>query len=999
MKNRILALLLVLCLVFSAVPVYAGAATGQQVTANAVTVTAGNTATVTLKAESFSAVAALDVYVYYDASVLSVSSTSNGTLLSGAQSSVNTAEAGKITLSLMSLNGISGSGNLLTVRFSTNASCEAGTYPITVAIGRAYDTALQAVEVGGVNGSVTVNEPVETEAFTIYGYPSATTLQKGSVLSYRVASASSSRSFVSGEFTLTYDYEVFAFESATLESALTKEGAVYSVNSSTLGQVRIVYANDDPVQSFYLFTVKLKVIADMDGKTTITAEANNMYRENLSAYLPDDYTSNLTLTKLPEVVDHPNAFLRTDTLVVGKQSQSAFCLEAGAGVAAADFALTYDPTVLRCVSVEAAEGLADVGGMVVINDNFQTGTIRFSYINMDAYAQEDIPLVQITWEPLVSPAQHYQITLRGVGVVDTKQNPISLEYVTDSDCIYVATVFPPCEADGYTLNTCACGKSFQDQFVPMEGHILQEFEAKEPTCLEPGWTAHVGCTRCDYKTVELLSALGHDLIRHSYQAPTCTEVGWYSYNTCSRCDYTTYSEIPALGHRTLIPGSQLVDPVYTEDAGNYPFEYVDGVYYSTNHTSSTTSELVITAQYDCEITLLYGVSSEANWDKLYIYHNGSQSDVISGDVTGRELSFILTAGQTLSIRYTKDGSVDRGEDRGWVELRYEQVYVDATVEVPSEDVKPDCTGPVVCSYCDAEVKPAGSHYLNWSSPSAPFCEGCGETFVAAVYQGGLPKQVYKTLEQAYAACADNQYIQLLWDVEAALKLDKDLYIDLYGRAMTGTIQTGDYKIYGMDSKTNNYVSSNGYFACKDETGNLAPVVYDWTTTSNMVGSEHSYLALPNDHGWTFNRYFLGLTHVSLKPNVSGVGYKGYFVSNPAVCAALSETDTFGYSLSLEGGLSVTRSLDGYTSGRIVTLRVDNFDVQNYGEAMLSAKVFVTLKDGTVLESSEVSMSMRMILEDISARAASFTAEQLAAVKAMIEKYPVVKEWDTKNLYA
>ena len=102
---------------------------------------------------------------------------------------------------------------------------------------------------------------------------------------------------------------------------------------------------------------------------------------------------------------------------------------------------------------------------------------------------------------------------------------------------------------------------------------------------------------------------------------------------------------------------------------------------------------------------------------------------------------------------------------------------------------------------------------------------------------------------------------------------------------------------------------------------------------------------------------------------------------------------------MEGGLSVTRSLDGYTSGRIVTLRVDNFDVQNYGEAMLSAKVFVTLKDGTVLESSEVSMSMRMILEDISARASSFTAEQLAAVKAMIEKYPVVKEWDTKNLYA
>ena len=55
MKNRILALLLTLCMLLSAVPVYAGAATGQLVSANGVTVTAGNTVTVTLKAENFSA--------------------------------------------------------------------------------------------------------------------------------------------------------------------------------------------------------------------------------------------------------------------------------------------------------------------------------------------------------------------------------------------------------------------------------------------------------------------------------------------------------------------------------------------------------------------------------------------------------------------------------------------------------------------------------------------------------------------------------------------------------------------------------------------------------------------------------------------------------------------------------------------------------------------------------------------------------------------------------
>ena len=979
-------------------PVYAGAATAQQVSANAVSVTAGNTVTVTLKAENFAAIAALDVDVYYDASALTVSETANGTLLSSAQSSVNTAEAGKITLSLMSLNAISGTGNLLTIRFATTVNTAPGTYPITVAVGRAYDSNLQAAEVAGVNGSVTVSAPVETEAFAIYGYPSTSSLQKGHVLSYQVAAAYS-RSFVSGEFVVTYDHEVFAFESATLESALTKEGAIYSVNSSVLGQVRIVYANDDPVMNFYLFTVNLKVIADRDGKTTVKANANNMYRENLTAYLPGSYTSTLTLTQLPQVQDHPNAFLRTDTLVVGKESCADFCLEAGAGVAAADFTLTYDPSILRCVSVTQAEGLGDKGGMVVINDNFKTGTIRFSYVNMQAYAQEDLPLVQITWEPLSSPSQHYSVSLRGVGVVDANQKPITLEYVTDSNCVYVATVVPPCEADGYTLYTCACGNSFRDQFVPMEGHILKEFAAKEPTCLEPGWTAHVGCTRCDYKTVELLPALGHDILSHSAQAPTCTEAGWEAYTTCSRCDYTTYSEMAALGHRTIVNRMQWVDPVTVElGDGDDPFEYADGVYYSTNHENNSKREMEVLAQYDCQVTLTYGVSSEKNWDKLYIYLNGVQQDMISGDVAGSQRSFDLAVGDRITVRYTKDSSFSAGDDRGWVQLQYEQVYVEKAVEIPAEDAQPTCTSPVTCSYCNVVVKPTGSHYLGGTSDEGPFCTDCGQIFVTAIYENGSPQQVYKTFAEAYAACADNQYIQLLWDVKVDLQLNRDLYVDLNGHAMTGTMQAGNYKIYGMDCKTNNYESSNGYFACAAPDGTALPVEKTWTSTTALTGIARSYLAIQNENGWTFNRYFLGLTHVSLKPDVCGVGYKGYYVGNAAVQAALSQTDTFGYTLALEGGVSVSRTIDGCESGRIVTLRVKNFDLQNYGEAMLSAKVFLTLADGTVLESGEVSMSMRMIMEEINARAASFSSQQLAAVKAMIEKYPIIKTWDTANLY-
>lgn len=471
MSKRIFALFLSLCLILSAAPVVSGAATGQQVTANAVTVTAGNTASVTLRAENFENIAALDVYIYYDPAVFTLSSTYNGSMLSGAQTSVNTAEAGTITLSTMSLTGINGSGNLITVYFYTSADVAPGTYPITVAIGRAYDGNLQPVTVGSVSGSVTLNQPVETETFRIYNYRDKSTLQKGDILSCRIANYYN-YSFASGTFTVEYDHELFALDSVELDPGLLGEGAMYSINSSILGQVRIVYANVDPVNNFYLFTVKLKVIADTDATTTINAQASNVYRPGLSAYLPSSVSNTLTLVKLPAVTDYPNAFLQTEELEVGKQSKSTFSLEAGSGVAAADFTLIYDPTILRCVNVAMAEGLADQGGMLIINDNYTAGTIRFSYVNLSAWDAADLPLVEITWEPLQSPQSHYAIVPRAVGVVDETQNAITLEYVSDSGCIFAPSVTPPtCTEDGFTSHTCsACAKTYKDSPVGSLGH-------------------------------------------------------------------------------------------------------------------------------------------------------------------------------------------------------------------------------------------------------------------------------------------------------------------------------------------------------------------------------------------------------------------------------------------------------------------------------------------------------------------------------------------------
>ena len=160
--------------------------------------------------------------------------------------------------------------------------------------------------------------------------------------------------------------------------------------------------------------------------------------------------------ELPEVEDHPNAFLETERLVVGEQSQATFYLEKGADVAAGDFTLTYNPAYLRCVKVEAADTVATQGGMVVVNDNYTNGEIHFSYVNMDAYDETDVALVKITWEPIKSPTSHYRVDINSEGVAN--ESAITLEHITETGCIYTKTIqAATCQSPSliqYHCNSC-----------------------------------------------------------------------------------------------------------------------------------------------------------------------------------------------------------------------------------------------------------------------------------------------------------------------------------------------------------------------------------------------------------------------------------------------------------------------------------------------------------------------------------------------------------------
>ena len=141
-----------------------------------------------------------------------------------------------------------------------------------------------------------------------------------------------------------------------------------------------------------------------------------------------------------------------------------------------------------------------------------------------------------------------------------------------------------------------------------------------------------------------------------------------------------------------------------------------------------------------------------------------------------------------------------------------------------------------------------------------------------------------------------------------------------------------------------------------------------------------------------HRYYVGITNISLAPAVTGFGYKAQFYGDDAVQAQIAN---IGYDLWLTEDRVVTRTLDKFQN--MVTLRLKNFAVENYGETPVNAKVFITLLDGTKLESAVSAYSMKQMVELINETYADFSAQQLAAVADMIGKYPIMADWKISNI--
>ena len=290
--------------------------------------------------------------------------------------------------------------------------------------------------------------------------------------------------------------------------------------------------------------------------------------------------------------------------------------------------------------------------------------------------------------------------------------------------------------------------------------------------------------------------------------------------------------------------------------------------------------------------------------------------------------------------------------------------------------------------------PPGLHYdttlmdVDNCVETGVYCPACDE-FV--VRQGKTGSHDFS--QGACAVCGENK-ITLTADSRVNWSLTKDLYVDLSGFDLTGTIRTNGYKLYCKDSTTDSYsCQSIGYFTCVDEKGD--PVIPERI----FKNGEKQYLAILEENRYSFHRFFVGVTHMSLEPEVVGLGYKAAILGDEMVFDQLADRKAFHFQLQLEGYNPVYRYFDSdeLESGDPIVLRIRNYAVEDHSETNLTAQVSLELADGTVIQGEEISLTFRWLAEQVNAGYTEYTEEQLTQFAAMLQRFDIVQSWGLSNI--
>lgn len=118
------------------------------------------------------------------------------------------------------------------------------------------------------------------------------------------------------------------------------------------------------------------------------------------------------------------------------------------------------------------------------------------------------------------------------------ETTVNIPKTSHSHNYNIKVISPTCLEQGYTLYTCICGDSYQDNYIEALGHEEIVIKGIDATCLSIGMTDGKKCSRCNLILVpqEKIEAIPHTEIVDEMVSSTCTSTGLTAGKHCGVCN-------------------------------------------------------------------------------------------------------------------------------------------------------------------------------------------------------------------------------------------------------------------------------------------------------------------------------------------------------------------------------------------------------------------------------------------------------------------------------
>ena len=587
---KALALLCAMALLSGAVPALGAEGGPTLYFTNATVYTGGGSAYCYLRIKDAVNISAMDYIITYDADNLELTNIykTGATNQSDVTVSVNSEEAGKIHVTLVSQNGINGSNYMNLMYFKAKENARVGTYTISVLVNDIFDSNLETVVAQKQSGTITIAEGTQTvKTVSFSQYVTKTTVEVGDSFDYKLSSGNL-KSMAAGAFEFTYDDAKLKLNDVTLSSAMEK--TVYDVNDSISSVAKLSFASENAITSGSNMVV-LNFTAIGAGDAKISFKPGEMYDYEFSPMSGNELTRTVTIKEKEVQIDYPDfKVVVPDEIHSDKEFEVGVLLEGGSGVRAGDFVVNYNKEVLECTAVTQS---SISGAWMSLDKSYTDGQVRFSLM-ANKELEEDTWLVTIKLKAVENTDSKSDMTVSGSMVYDGKFNPVTLEYIGAQ----IKTIRPEYEvcfydSDGETLLLSQKVLSGNGAIAPKtdeirtkdkenhlkfagwdkdylvisdntrvtavyadEAHTVIKNEAVSPECEKTGLTEGSYCPACEDVLVaqEVVPATGHTEVDDEAVAPTCEKTGLTEGVHCSVCDKVLVAQnvVDALGHTEVI---------------------------------------------------------------------------------------------------------------------------------------------------------------------------------------------------------------------------------------------------------------------------------------------------------------------------------------------------------------------------------------------------------------------------------------------------------------